>query len=143
MIITVLIALTYISKFTLINLKPIRAINTRATLETFQYIREHTDKTDKNAIFIFRKPRVLTLFTDRRAAAYGYPYPTHPYPADDSIQWNFFRKINAQYILANTEFKEDRKYLIPFIQRNHDSLKLVYSNSHFNLYKITVTKSMK
>ena len=93
--------------------------------ELFHYIK---DKTNKNDIFVFRRPRVLSFFTDRQSMGF------HKESNTAEKFWNFLNASGASYIIhdlkrgTNTEYQLILKY-----QKN---LLLVFTNSDFSIYRI-------
>lgn len=102
-------------------------------VELCQFIRSNTPADSR---FIFRKPRVFTLGTDRAAATYHQP-------ADRGDLWKFIRSIGASYIIvANipaVDFESDRTYLRPFVAAYQTDLTSVYRNDHYELFHINNT----
>ena len=97
--------LSYSSNYTTIDFGPIReGVERKESKELFQYVRTHTQPED---IFIFRKPRALALFTDRKAAV--YPKPSGNSSMSDETAWNYFHDIQASYfIVATTTWSRNR-----------------------------------
>ncbi|MHB1529458.1 MAG: glycosyltransferase family 39 protein [Acidiferrobacteraceae bacterium] len=102
-----------------------------ASLELFSFVKEHTKP---NSIFIFRKPRILALYTERRASP-------PPLPNLEDTLWGHINKIGATYIIvkyAGVTF--DRVDTFPvWIDENSARLKLLFENKMFRLYKIKPT----
>jgi 4-amino-4-deoxy-L-arabinose transferase-like glycosyltransferase len=110
-----------------INLSIIRrGINKVEAVEVFKFIKNNTPP---DAIFIFKKPRVLSLYTDRQAAIYQTT-------ENEKSLINFICQIKATYILYSPIFTIDQIYLKPFIEKNKDKFQATYSNSDFELYEI-------
>ena len=119
----VVIFVSYMGKYTTIDYGPIQdGIAKKETIELFDYIKEETNEKD---VFIFAKPRVLSLFTGRRASVYHHTQ-------DPKDLWDYFYEINATYIIVAW----DREELRPLIESYRDSLQEVYSNSDFGVYRI-------
>lgn len=102
------------------------SVTKKESTDLFDYIRKGTDKKD---VFIFRKPRALSLFTDRRASNY---YSTN----NDKDLWNYFLRINATHVIVSRIFNEDSTFLVPFVRRYKDNFQNAYSNSDFVVYRI-------
>ncbi len=114
------------AKYTTINFGPIQeGIAVTHTVELFDFIREHTEKED---VFIFRKPRVLAFFTDRKASVY---HPAHPYL--ELIR--YMRSIDADYVVLSDFFLEDVDYLQYFIRDCNNSFEPVFDNSDFMVFR--------
>ncbi len=120
---------SYAAKYTTENFGPIvtTGINKPETQELFAYIRANTEE---NAIFIFRKPRALSLYTDRRGLVF------EPLESVDSTM-RYFREVGANYLINSPM---DPDYLLAFIRGREDMFSLVYSNTDFRVYKINFDK---
>ena len=83
---------------------------------------------------IFRKPRLLTLITDRPSAIYHEP-------PEKSGLWDFMRSQAIAYVVVgdvpSPEFDSDRMYLRPFVAAYRDHFTSVYRNNHYELLRIT------
>ena len=77
-------------------------------------------------MIVFQKPRVLTLFTERKVAAY---HPTN----DDQELWNYFQQIKATYLITG---RFDSEYFLRFVEKYQERFTLVDSISDFKVYKI-------
>jgi hypothetical protein len=129
---TAAIVLTYIGQYSKMEFGPIReGIVKSEAQQFFAYVRE---KTGVHDTFVFRKPRALTLFTGRSASAWHKP-------ADDQALWDYFRKINATFLVLGPGGieQEDQEYLSRFIGRNGDLLEKTFSNVDFEVYRIKGT----
>ncbi len=121
------ILFSYAAEYATLDYGPIaEGIEKRESVELFDYIRKYTDKND---IFIFRKPRVLSLFTGRQASVYHYP-------VGDKNLWDYFREIHAHYVIVGRPFPSDSKYLRPFVAKYGDNLENVFSNADFDVYRV-------
>jgi len=99
----------FASAYARVDMYPLRgAWNNPPFDRVAEYIRA---ETPRDAVFVFAKPRALTLVTDRSAAAYHMP-------AADQELWSFFASIGARYALVNRELPEDREYLEPLLLRS-------------------------
>jgi 4-amino-4-deoxy-L-arabinose transferase-like glycosyltransferase len=88
-------------------------------------VRASTSPTD---VFICRRPRALSLFTERSAGVYT--------TTTDADLWRFIDNIHATHILCSPIFENDRQFLIPFVRKYGANLELTYKNSDFELYRI-------
>jgi hypothetical protein len=130
------IVITYIGQYTKLEFGPIReGIIKSEAQQFFEYVR---GKTGENDTFVFRKPRALTLFTERKASTWHQP-------AGDQDLWDYFRKINATFLVLGPVGiePEDQEYLSRFIGRNGDRLEKTYSNKDFEVYRIKAVGSMQ
>ncbi len=98
----------------------------KETQKMFSYLKTNTLKTDT---IIFRKPRVLALFTDRKSSVYSDV-------GGDEHLLEYFKKIGADYCVAGRVFRNDRKFFYPFVLRHKNIFKEVYVNVDFKVFKI-------
>jgi len=98
----------------------------KETQELFKFIREHTEK---DAVFLFAKPRVLALFTGRSASV---AHRTR----DPKELGSYCKKINAQYIIAARVFPSDIVAIYPFLKRYPFLIGLVFENADFRVYRL-------
>ena len=116
--------ITYLGKYTKSNFDSIDiGVGRKESIKLFEYIRSNTDESD---IFIFRKPRVLSLYTGRSAAAYHLPN-------DEEELWQFFRSIGANYLIVG---QIDPKYIHLFIEKYENNFEKMFLNFDFKVYKI-------
>jgi len=121
----VIILGSYLAKYTRVDYGPIKeGILKRETVELFEYVKRGTSKKD---VFVFWKPRVLALFTGRRASCY------HETEKDADLR-AYFQRIGSTYIIETIYW--DEPYFRDYIQRNLKDLELVYHNSGFRVFKI-------
>lgn len=126
-VLMIAIPLSYAGRYTKTHYGPIPwRVTKKESIELFEYIKRNTEERD---VFIFRRPRVLSLFTGRDASVYHQAQ-------NDKELWDYFREINASYIIVGKIFGEDEYFLRPFVERNKDNLREVYFNSDFKVYKI-------
>jgi len=93
--------------------------------EIFSYI---TENTPEDAVIVFKKPRALSLYTNRYGLA-NNSQERNPFRLD-----YLYKKYKVNYFLENTTEIPDSAliiYLKAFPSRN----KLIYSNNEFRLYK--------
>jgi hypothetical protein len=126
-----LIVFSYGSLYAKADLSPIReGISDPDFTGVCQFIDANTRPSDR---FIFRKPRLLALMTDRQAAV----YPLTANPAD---LLTFAHSVGATYlILANVpseDFVEDPQYLQGFTTSYRDRVKSIFQNAHYQLFQI-------
>ena len=101
-------------------------VTKKEAAELFNYIKINTGQKD---VFIFSKARALALFTDRSASVYHLT-------SKDKDLWDYFRHINATYVIASRLFPSDRDFLFPFMERYQDKFQNVFANADFVLYTI-------
>jgi len=87
--------------------------------------------TAKESVFLFAKPRLLALVTDRRASGYQDP------GKEDEL-WDYCSEIGVNYIIASDTFDRDRRILEPFVAAHRDRLDEIYHNTEFHLYKVSL-----
>jgi hypothetical protein len=119
----------YTARYASLNRGPLDSgIETAKSAELFQYVRDRTGRDD---VFIFRRPRALVLMTDRRASAYEQQ------PPRDEELWSYFRRINARYVIASPLFEEDRATLMPLLARRSEVIRGVFDNGDFQIYELS------
>lgn len=127
-ILVVAIFISYAIRYIKIDYGPIReGIAKKETVDLFSYIKQSTKEGD---VFIFRKPRVLFLYTGRRASIYHQPQ-------DDKELWNYFHEIKANYVIVGQVFRSDVTFLSHFVEKYKDHFREVYSNPDFKVYRIS------
>jgi dolichyl-phosphate-mannose-protein mannosyltransferase len=83
-------------------------------------------RTAADSVVVFVKPRALALFTDRRSSGYFSP-------ADSSELMDYFRDINASYVVVGPMDAEwSNRYILPDT-RHFDP---VWSNSRYTLLRV-------
>lgn len=125
--------LTYTKKHTEEGFLSIKEnVTKKESVELFGYIKE---STAKDAIFIFKKPRVLALFTGRHASVYHKSIKYAKYRRGDKQEGmaNYINRIKATHLIV-AAFDPDRWR--EFVHMHDESLERVYTNSDFDLYKI-------
>lgn len=123
------IVISYVGQFTKMDFGPIdHGIGKSESIELFKYVKA---KTDKNDVFIFRKPRVLSLFTGRPASVYHLV-------KDKEKLWNYIGQVDARYVIvgARSVFPRDDTYLREFVREYNHEFEMVYSNVDFDVYKV-------
>lgn len=96
------------------------------TIQLFDYVRREVPTPD---LVIFRKPRALALHAGRRASMYHF--------GSDAELLSYFEEAGAGWLVTGAVFPEDRAFLIPFVGRNSQYLREVYSNPDFKVYRIS------
>lgn len=103
-------------------------VDKKESREMFDFIRNHTPQ---NSITIFRKPRVLALYTDRKSSVY------HATRNPEEL-WTYFEKIGATHLVVKIHghnFVEERHYL-ETVKYYKDRLKLIFQNKSFEVYAL-------
>ncbi|MCP4401614.1 MAG: hypothetical protein GY801_30480 [bacterium] len=123
-VLALIFLVSYAGQYSKVDYGPIsEGMAKKETVELFKFIKSHTDKDD---VVFFRKPRVLTLFTGRKASY------SHESQTDEEL-WNYFRKIEAEYLIIGTL---DTPRIFSFVERHRGTFELVYANPDFYVYKI-------
>jgi hypothetical protein len=94
------------------------------TRALFEFVSKNTRPDD---VMVFRKPRVLTLYTGRPAAVYHEP-------DDDMGLWSFFSRISADYLITAKPL--DDEFFPLFVARYAGHLESVYRNAAFEVFRI-------
>ncbi len=97
----------------------------KESVEFFNFIRE---KIPREAVFIFSKPPILTMFTGRASSIYQIP-------VDRDQLWQYIHSIHAGYLIYCQPLS-DQKNLGPFIRYYEKDLKPVFMNKDFELFEI-------
>jgi 4-amino-4-deoxy-L-arabinose transferase-like glycosyltransferase len=105
-------------------------IRTAGFAELVKYVETQTSPDD---VIIFQNPRVLSLFTRHRAAAYLRI-------GDGEAVWRSMQRLGARYVILSRVFQEDTSYLAPVVRERQDRLDKVYENANFTLYRIEYRK---
>lgn len=99
-------------------------LSTPGLEETFDFIRE---QTPADAVFLFRKPRVLAHYCDRRAAT------LHDGPQEEQLE--FARSIDADYIVSR--LGDDEEWVQVFMQRNDERTERVFRSGAMEIHRFT------
>ena len=92
---------------------------------TFDYIKAHTEK---NAIILFKKPRALALYTDRKC------FVNNPDIASEEDLQNKIKENNIDYILINEGISDQA--IKDFVLKKPEKILLVWGNADYRFYKI-------
>ncbi len=112
----------YASRYTTLDLIRFEdGVHTAEARTLFDFITSSTDPAD---VIVFRKPRVMTLFTDRRAAVFHEP-------ESDAAMWAFLDGIDAAFLVVS---EEDPPYWAGFVERQRDRLERVFGTPRFAVY---------
>ncbi len=91
--------------------------------ETFQYIKENTDR---NSVLACLKPRVFALYTSRKSIGIGLVATI------EEIEEKF-AEAGVNYVVSNTDLKN--VVLTNYINGYNNKLELIWSNEKFKVYK--------
>ena len=120
--------LTYVARYSTLPLGPIDSgVERPEGIELFSFVRQKTAPQD---IILFSKPRVLALYTGRRASA---PY----YPSDPCALWTYLRQIGATYVVTGPTgpYMESEK-LAAFVAHYPDSFREMMRNREFAVLRV-------
>lgn len=119
---------TYAGRYSTLSYGPLRqGIADPETLEMFAFVRTATHPSD---VFIFSKPRALSLFTARTASA---PYS----PADPRLLWRYMADVHASYVITGPDALEpDVTYLQRFVDQYRGDFQLLLANRELSVYRI-------
>jgi len=107
------------------KLKPIYGPQLPESIDVFDYIKENTADT---SVFVFIKPRALSLYTDRYCLANNKKQRDA-----DSLDY-IYKKYHVDYLLENFNEIKDSAMQV-YIENYGYKLEVVYFNEHFRLYK--------
>ncbi|MBK9313249.1 MAG: hypothetical protein IPM55_03205 [Acidobacteria bacterium] len=127
--VSIAVLASYAGQYTRLNYGPIRnGISTNEVQQLFDYIKQETGEND---VIIFRKPRALSLFTERPAAVWHIPM-------EDKELFDFFKGIKASYLIVGPLYVEpwDQQFILNFIDRNRERFAETYTNADFRVYRI-------
>jgi hypothetical protein len=96
-----IIVLSYVGFYSSAQYGPLReGVGTNSSVALFRWIRTNTGTRD---VFIFWKPRALSLYTGRPAATYQL--------ASTDAVCNFVTSINTKYVVVSQLSSDDKTYL--------------------------------
>ena len=88
----------------------------------FLFIKTNTEDEDT---IIFRKPRVLSLYTNRKSSAYPR--------VDNSINFMAYMKaINSQYLVT---FPDNQEQITLLLKEHPNNFRLIFNNAPYDIYK--------
>jgi Dolichyl-phosphate-mannose-protein mannosyltransferase len=99
---------------------------TAASQELFKFI---ADETDSSAIFVFFKPRALSLYTDRAGS-------TFPWTQTIPIAADYLNEIQADYAVLMKTSDDANIRLAEFIQAQPAAFDSVFSSEQFEVYRL-------
>jgi hypothetical protein len=91
--------------------------------ELWSFVKAQTSPQD---VFVFAKPRALSLFTGRPASSYYEP-------RDQQELWAYMRQIRARYLILS---RLDHRYLRRFVRDYRDEMTEVFSAGKFVVYQL-------
>ncbi len=121
----------YVTRYATANYGPaLHSITSPAATALYAYVEHETSQRD---VFVFFDPRILALFTGRRAAAYHDG--GDPQEAADEDLWCYFKEIGATHAVVGPAEK-DSPFFAQFVDRYDRYMLAVYRNTDFVLYRI-------
>jgi len=123
-----IVALLYGAKYSTMRYGPLPdGVAAPESVELFRFVKQNTAAQD---IFVFSKPRALTLFAGRRAAA--------PFTPDDPCRlWLYITEIGATYVITGPDsVNAEAMYLERFVARYPRALVRVMGNQTSVVYRI-------
>ena len=130
MVLVSIILISYAARYTTLPFGPIgEGVAQPDTIELFDYVKR---QTAEDAVFIFVKPRVLSLFTNRQAAVYHWTQ-------GETGLLRFMEEIHADYAVTTQVFGRDREFFQPFLERHPRAFREVYANPTFRVYRFTAS----
>lgn len=122
----IIISLAYTKAYLNANFGPIPYIGSKNVTSLFNFIKENTEESD---VIIFRKPRALALFTNRKSSVYHKP-------EDDKQLWHYIKSIGSRYIILAPKSLDRDGYLEKFINNYMEYFEKIYANEEFAVYKV-------
>jgi Ca2+/Na+ antiporter len=93
----------------------------------YEFVR---DKTPRNGVILFSKPRLLALLTCRKSSIY---------PAGTATEIvSYGRQIGAEYVIAADAFENDRRILLPAVAGHPNLFEPIFRSGGFAVYQIRV-----
>ncbi|MFC1704476.1 hypothetical protein ACFL1E_06855 [Candidatus Omnitrophota bacterium] len=118
---------SYCASYAKVDFGPMQSgIGIKESQELFSFIKQNTQEQD---VFIFVKPRVLSLFT-------GRPASVNPKVSNDTDFWKYLLSIKTSYIIVGKKFPSDIITVLPFVLKYQKFLRTVYSNDDFAVFRI-------
>jgi hypothetical protein len=118
---------SYASRYTTLDGQRTGGVDQPQSLAVFAFV---VDSTAPGDVFVFDKPRALSLFTGRRAAA---PFA----PPDPCDLWRYMDEIHAGYAITRVDpASADATYLQHFVARFPHDFQRVMRNRELAIYRI-------
>jgi hypothetical protein len=102
---------------------------TTSAQQLFQFVRR---ETSVDSVFIFFKPRALSLYTNRVSSTFPF---REPY--SDAVE--YLNEIGADYVVVKNDEAPPNIVLASFIVAHAVSYELVFENDDFQVYRILQT----
>jgi 4-amino-4-deoxy-L-arabinose transferase-like glycosyltransferase len=122
----ILALLSYLGAYRAADYGPMRdGVEAKQSVALFNWIRTYSRPKD---VFIFWKPRALSLYTNRPAAVY--------FAAPSDVLWGYFESIHAKYIIVSSMSADDRADLSGVVSTYRRDLETAYRNPNFAVYRV-------
>jgi len=121
-------AITYASSFYVYLERPGRGVTSPDAVGFFDYVKNSTPEA---SVFVFDKPRVLSLLANRSASAW-------PYIRDPEFLPGYMNAIGAGYLVYSNIDPGGHSYPVESISLPNDNFCLEYNNDSFYVYKLNV-----
>ena len=92
----------------------------------FQVLRT---ETPDSSVLIFKKPRALALYTNRRAAVYA--------PGQMNDPWRFVEKIRATHFISVRPSRQDSQFVAALKQDRPNAVRELFANDQFAVYQLS------
>ncbi len=100
---------------------------TSTAVEMFDFVQTQTDPA---SVFIFVKPRVLALYTNRMAS-------TYPYGQSSAVAAAYLQEIHADYlVIKNTDVDHVNPSIFSLLESCQTAFHSVFHNNDFEIYRI-------
>ncbi|MFN2603825.1 MAG: glycosyltransferase family 39 protein [Gemmatimonadaceae bacterium] len=117
----------YIAGYSAVTRTPLPPrVESQSAQSLFTFFRR---STPRDAVVIFKAPRALALYTNRKAAIYTRTIPADP--------WDFIRKIHATYIASIKLSAQDSAFVNKVERERPNSVKQVFVNDQFTVYELS------
>jgi len=124
------VAFSYLNQFARASYGPNPSgTNDAGFLNVCQFVRE---KTPRDAVLLFSKPRLLALLTGRKSAV--YPLGT----AAEIVGYGW--QIRAEYVIVGDVFENDSRILLPEVAAHPDLFEPLFSSKGFSVYHIRAAR---
>jgi hypothetical protein len=124
LILFVLLLASYWGKYSKLDFGPLKGgVERKESIELFNFIKRNTRESD---VMVFLKPRVLALYTGRRASVYHWPRD-----AKDLLK--YFHSIGATHLIIR---HIEPAFMKAFIKKYQHVFRLIYRNKEFEAYSI-------
>jgi len=126
----VFLSVDYVSAYAVIGFSPMKdGVFKKENFELFGFIKNKTSPSD---VIVFRQPRVIALYAERKAAGYN--------PDFRGDFWPFLTRVKATYLVVATRksvlWWPHGDALAIFVAENPERTTAVFHNSDYTVYRI-------